>query len=81
MDRLLPIELARCLNVPAAALERATRRGTPCRGYPVAAWVLRRGRQILYEVPKEDVASLRKPNMTHLKRQSQVLMRMMRSGR
>jgi hypothetical protein len=81
MDRLLPVELARRLNVPSSALERATRRKEPCRGCPVSAWALRRGRQVLYEVPDEEKGPLQKPPLEFLKGQTQVLMRLMRGGR
>lgn len=81
MQRLLPSELARRLNVSPRVVERATRRGEPCEGHPVSAWALRRGRQVLYEVPDEVAETLREPDATYLKRQSRVLMVFMRGNR
>ena len=80
MQRLLRVELARHLNVPQAAVRRATRRGELCCGYPVAEWALRRGRQVLYEVPDEVAATLEAPRAGHLKRKSRVLRAFMRGS-
>lgn len=80
MQRLLPSELARHLNVSPSVIERATRRDETCEGYAVSEWALRRGRQILYEVPDEMAETLRGPDAKHLKRQSRVLRVLMRGG-
>lgn len=78
MHRLLRSELARLLNVSQSALERATRRGETCGGYPVAKWALRRGRQVLYEIPDEVVEELKEPDGRYLKQQSRVIRTFMR---
>ena len=80
MQRLLLSELARRLNVSPSVIERATRREEPCEGHPVGDWVLRRGRQVLYEVPDETAEALKEPDARHLKRQSRVLRTLMRGG-
>ena len=80
MQRLIQSELARHLNVRPAAVARATRRGASCRGHPVAAWALRRGRQVLYEVPDEAMSKITATDTTYLKRQSRVLRAFMRGG-
>lgn len=78
MKRLLPTELARLLRVSATTLERATRRAEACQGHPVAEWVLRRGRQVYYEVPDETAEALQAPDAQYLKAQSRVLRALMR---
>lgn len=80
MQRLIQSELARHLNVCQAVVERATRRGESCEGHPVAAWALRRGRQVLYEVPDDAMTELKQADTTYLKRQSRVLRVLMRGG-
>lgn len=80
MQQLLPSEIARHLNVSRTEVVDATRCGDLCKGYPVAEWVLRRGRQILYEVPDETAEKIREPDAKHLKQQSRVLMVFMRGG-
>ena len=91
MQRLIQSELARHLNVRRAtaarrtfrwraAVARATRRGESCEGHPVAAWALRRGRQVLYEVPDEAMSKITETDTTYLKRQSRVLRAFMRGG-
>jgi hypothetical protein len=78
MRRLLPTELARLLRVSTTTLERATRRTETCRGHPVAEWVLRRGRQVYYEVPDNAAEALQAPDAQYLKAQSRVLRTLMR---
>jgi len=78
MQRLIRSELARHLNVSPVAVARATRRGEPCEGYPVAEWAMRRGRQVLYEVPEEAITEITKTDAAYLKRQSRVLRVFMR---
>ena len=80
MQRLIQSELSRHLNVPQATVARATRRGAPCRGYPIAKWVMRRGRQVLYEVPDEAFAEITGPDAGYLKRESRVIRGLMRGG-
>jgi hypothetical protein len=80
MQRLLPSELARHLNVSPSVLRRTTRRGEPCGGHPVGEWALRRGLQVLYEVPEEAAEALGEPDAKYLKRQSRVLMTFMRGS-
>jgi hypothetical protein len=46
----------------------------------VAEWVLRRGRQVLYEVPDEAAEALAEPDAGRLKRQSRVLRAFMRGA-
>ena len=78
MQRLIQSELARHLNVSPAAVARATRRGELCEGHPVAKWAMRRGRQVLYEVPEEAITEITKTDTAYLKRQSRVLRVFMR---
>ncbi len=80
MQRLIQSELACHLNVRRAAVARATRRGESCEGHPIAAWALRRGRQVLYEVPDEAMSKITETDTTYLKRQSRVLRAFMRGG-
>ncbi len=80
MQRLIQSELARHMNVRPEAVARATRRGEPCGNHPVAAWALRRGRQVLYEVPDEAMSEITETDTTYLKRQSRVLRAFMRGG-
>jgi hypothetical protein len=46
----------------------------------VAEWALRRGRQVLYEVPDEVAATLEAPDARHLKRKSRVIRGFMRGS-
>lgn len=80
MQRLLRPELADRLNVSPSAVERATRREEACSGYPVAEWALRRGRQVIYEVPDAAVEELQEPDATYLKRRSRVVRAFMRGA-